>query len=223
MEDRRAQSSGAGEKRGRSRSRSRSRTPDDIWGDDGGDEERYNENGTAVKRRKTGDSSVEDLFEDGKDEKNTANEEKSAPMKPKKTQSSGPFIDESDSEEDLDAFREAEVEPEPATGKPEADELDKLEDEGSISNNDDNNEVSHPVDIPPLVREATSHIGDEFANFDDFNEEGREEEFLEPLSPTGNECEEEAVCPICQASLVGLNERVMLLSCYAATAGSNEV
>lgn len=221
LEDRRAKSSGAGEECGRSKSRSRSRTPDDIWGDDGEDEERYNEDGTAVKRRKAGDSSVEDLFEEG-GKKDTANEDKSAPTKLRKTQSSGPFIDESDSEEDLDAFRETEVPEEPTT-KPEADELDNLEDEGSISHNDDDHEASPPIDIPPLVREATSHIGDEFVDFDFFDEEGKEEEFLEPLSPTGHGCEEEAVCPICQASLVGLNEMVMLVSCYIDTAGSNEV
>lgn len=179
--------------------RARSRTPDDIWGEDeeGG---RYNETGSAVKKRK-----VSSVFEENDDKKEEdekpGNHEQRAPAKPPKT--SGPFIDESDSEEeDLDAFREVEEVPTSET-------LNTEDKEGTKDNPNSDHEASRrasPNDIPPLVREATSHIeDDEYANFDDLDEG---EEFLEPLSPAGNECEEEAVCPICQSSLVGLGEIV---------------
>lgn len=120
LEDRRRAASGTGDV-GRERSRSRSRTPDDFWGegeeDAGkeGDEERFNENGSAVKRRRTGDSSSLSLVEDGEDGKGEDNGKEGAGDKSEsrakpKAKISGPFIDESDSEEDLDAFREVEVE-----------------------------------------------------------------------------------------------------------------
>lgn len=190
----------------RGRSRSRSRTPDDIWGEEEGDgkeEERYNENGSAVKRRRTGDSSTSSLFEGQEDEKGgdkkKAGDKTESHTKPK---TSGPFIDESDSEEDFDAFREVEETVTPTTAA-------NATDEPAKSNADD-----QPTrDIPPLVREATSHIEDEeLANFDDLGE-GEQEDFLGPQSPAGNECEEEAVCPICQASLFGLSEVVRPFMC----------
>lgn len=204
--------------------RARSRTPDDIWGEDEeegmgkdvGERDRYNETGSAVKKRK-----VSSVFEDNEDEKEedekTGNHERRAPAKPPKT--SGPFIDESDSEEeDLDAFREVEEVPTSET-------LNTKEGkEGQEDNPDSDHEASRrasPNDIPPLVREATSHIeDDEYANFDELYEG---EEFIEPLSPVGNECEEEAVCPICQSSLVGLGEMVgfpiLCYCCYRADDG----
>lgn len=194
LEDRRRATAGRGDG-GRERSRSRSRTPDDFWGE----EERYNENGPAVKRRRTGDLSMLSLVEDegdgkgGDKEKEAAGDNPASRAKPKpKAKTSGPFIDESDSEEDLDAFREVDVEETVTSAtdepKPNTDGPDQ------------------PTPDTPLVREATSHIDEEYANFDDLGE--GEEGFLEPLSPAGNECEEEAVCPICQGSLVGLSEVV---------------
>lgn len=204
LEDRRRATTGRGDD-GRERSRSRSRTPDDFWGEgeDGAgeeDEERYNENGSAVKRRRTGDSSSLSVVEDEGDRKREDNEKEGVEDKSKshpkpKAKTSGPFIDESDSEEDLDAFREVDVK---ETVTSATDEL---------KSNTDGPDQSTP-DTPPLVREATSHIDEEYANFDDLGE--GEEEYLEPLSPAGNEYEEEAVCPICQGSLVGLSEVVSL-------------
>lgn len=160
--------------------------------------ERFNENRSAVKRRRTGDSSSLSLVEDGEDGKGEDNEKEGAGDKSEsrakpKANTSGPFIDESDSEEDLGAFREVEVE----------ETVTSTTDEPK--SNTDGPDQPTP-DIPPLVREATSHIDEEYANFDDLGE--GEEEFLEPLSAAGNECEEEAVCPICQGNLVGLSEVV---------------
>ena len=189
--------------------RARSRTPDDIWGEDEeegiekdvGEGDRYNETGSAMKKRKV--SPVFEENNDGKEEdEKSGNHAQRAPTKPPKT--SGPFIDESDSEEeDLDAFREVEETPISGTLNTKGDK------EGKEDNSNSDHEASRrasPNGIPPLVREATSHIeDDEYANFDDLDEG---EEFLEPLSPAGNECEEEAVCPICQSSLVGLGEMV---------------
>lgn len=160
------------------------------------------ENGGPVKRRK-GDSSPLAGEENEPISSNIST--------PAKTKRSGPFIDESDSEEeDLGAF--GDVEEPPAVSDP-----------GQF----DTQQYS-AVDFPPLVREATSHVDDdEFANFDDLEEnEFREEEFLEPF------CDEETkqdgleesirpdipgeesmtggvpVCPICQASLPGSSEMV---------------
>lgn len=203
MEDRRRVTSGTGDA-GRDRSRSRSRTPDDFWGEgeQGAgkeeEEEGFNENGPAVKRRRTGDSSTLSVVEDEGDGKGEDNEkegvgDRSASHPKAKAKTSGPFIDESDSEEDLDAFREVDVEETmtSATNEPKS--------------NTDGPDQPTP-DIPPLVREATSLIDEEYANFDDLDE--GEKDLLEPLSPAGNECEEEAVCPICQGNLAGLSEVV---------------
>lgn len=162
-----------------------------------------NENGGSVKRRKRESSPLA-----GKED-----EPKSSNIStPAKSRQSGPFIDESDSEEeDLGAFRD--VEEPPAVSE--------------FGQSD--TRQSSAVNVPPLVREATSHAEDdeEFANFDDLEEnEFREEEFLEPL------CDEEMeqdgldesigtdtpgeesvsdgvpVCPICQTSLPGSSEMV---------------
>lgn len=162
--------------------------------------------GTPVKRQKANLSEVESEKGYGPKSSNI-----SAPAKPKQ---SGPFIDESDSEEeDLGAFGDIE-------------EIPAVSDEG----NQANRRRHSPVDIPPLVREATSNAEyDEFANFDDLEEsEFREEEFLEPLvdeeteqfpdigmdgsittdTPGENTVEGVAICPICQTRLVGSTETV---------------
>lgn len=161
------------------------------------------ENGGPVKRRK-GDSSPLTGKEDEPKSSNIST--------PAKSRQSGPFIDESDSEEeDLGAFRDVE-EPPAASG----------------SGQFDTRQYS-PIEVPPLVREATSHAedDDEFANFDDLEEnEFREEEFLEPLCDEETEQDgldgsirtdtpdEESmtdgvtVCPICQTSLPGSSEMV---------------
>lgn len=166
------------------RERSRSRTPDDIWeeGDVVQEEGRYNENGSSVKRQKTG-KSTESLLEDGVEGNKTGSDQSKS-----KAKQSGPFIDESDSEEDLDVFGEFEDTP----------------GNGSVSNKE-NLEIERTASP---VREATSYIENEDTNFDALDEEGLREEFLGSLSPAGNECEEEQTCPICQSRLDGLSEMV---------------
>lgn len=181
---------------------SRSPTPDEIWDEeDTGKEEgeKYNENRSSVKRRKTGES-TESLFEG--DWGNTTGNNGPEPGHAKaKAKYSGPFIDESDSEDDLDAFQEVDHTPEITE-----------DNEEPPSNNNDGHEIQERApDIPSLVRQDTSYIeDDEYANFDDLDEEGMREEFIGSLSPAGNECEEETVCPICQSNLGRLSEMVFL-------------
>ncbi|RJE19525.1 repair protein PSO2 SNM1 [Aspergillus sclerotialis] len=206
---------------------------------------RFDENGAPVKKRRAGSVSSDDLFGDGngddldglrgrsltpegevdgnsdkrqKGDSSHVESEKRNGLKSSnisttaKPKQSGPFIDESDSEEeDLGAFGDIE-------------EVPEIPDEGNQSDR-----RRHPaVDIPPLVREATSNMeNNEFANFDDLEEsEFREEEFLEPLvdeetdqpldpemddsitmdTPGESTSEGVAVCPICQTDLAGSNE-----------------
>ncbi|KAJ5698828.1 DNA cross-link repair protein pso2/snm1 [Penicillium macrosclerotiorum] len=201
--------------------RTRSPTPENLWGDDDDDipdpgRSQYNENGLSVKRRKMDSPSPSE------EKPQTGDAAEPAPSPPATTTktTSGPFIDESDSEDDIDAYRELK--------------------ESSLAPADTRNEPPSPVDDDPsadpaqspLVRDATSHAEDnEFTNFDDIEEdEFVGEEFRErpwnddedvqnndnsmgtldelddfaSLNPE-NECEV-AACPICQRTLVGLSE-----------------
>lgn len=210
------------------RARSRSRTPDDIWGEglDGTEDDRQNEDApsSSVKRRR-----VEATEEsEGADEKKDGVAPCPAPAKSRPT--SGPFIDESDSEDDLDAFRDLGDDSLPAV---DLNDTPSCADE-PVTTIDATDSERPPV--PPLVREATSHVADdEDTNFDELEEDEleedrlqfREEEFLEPLDddvketvmePDGLEdgClvgegdleETETVCPVCQTRLIALNESV---------------
>ncbi|KAJ5765815.1 DNA cross-link repair protein pso2/snm1 [Penicillium odoratum] len=181
--------------------RPRSRTPDDIWAED---DTRYNGNDSA-KRRKT-------------DEATVVSNEQVAETKPKpapRKATSGPFIDESDSEyeDDMDEYREI---------KDEANSMPITPISG-----DHAGDSSAEAAQPPLVRD-TNYAGNEYENFDD-EEEDRfvGEEFQE--SPWGNEedlrvaledadamspAEAEGIfgisdltCPACQGQLAGLDER----------------
>ncbi|KAE8151096.1 cytochrome P450-domain-containing protein [Aspergillus avenaceus] len=207
------------------RSRSRSRTPDDIWGDDSGStadakEEKYQEDGSAVKKRKVESPSQ---VEDGSKDVASATP---APVKPQHV--SGPFIDESDSEEDLGAFQDLGYE----STAPKPVRVEDKEDPTGVDDKRKDSEPDADVAVPPLVREATSHIEDnEFADFDDIEEdEFKEEGFLDQI----DECEDgvehatfgfddsndplaidgcdvdpggsATVCPVCQVELVGLDE-----------------
>lgn len=166
------------------------------------------ENGERTKRRK-GDSSPLAGREKG-EEPRSSNKSTSV-----KSRQSGPFIDESDNEdEDLGAFQD--VDESAAVSAP--GQFDKRQ--------------HSAVDVPPLVREATSHAedDDELANFDDLEENDfREEEFLEPLcdeeseQPLGAGLDElirsdvpgeesTVACPVCQASLAGSGEMVRFMS-----------
>ena len=209
--------------------RERSRSPD-IWGSRSGDEEnedagaarsleegmeegtdRYNERENAVKRRKI------DL---------EAPHARSAERKvSSKAQISGPFIDESDSEnEGLEAFRdyadgEADVSP------------DKYVKESEAHSDEDQTARKRDLaaDISPLVREATSHMQeDECPDFDDIEAGGLEDEGLdfECEAAVGEEtfgfdandttadtihADEKPTCPVCQGSLEGFDEMVCSL------------
>lgn len=199
--------------------RSRSRSPEDIWGENEDfmelDRARYNETGQSSKRRKV----------DSRDASNNQEPDdirEAVKSKPAETSNSGPFIDESDSEDDMEAYRELkETTPEVTNN----DNVPSSEDEPRT-----NALAVKPSRSP--VRDATNDANhDEFVNFDDI-EDGDEfigEEFRE--RPWGEEdeghksdfgmitpydsndssnfdTEPEGVstCPICQRALVGFNE-----------------
>ncbi|KAL4786221.1 cytochrome P450-domain-containing protein [Aspergillus varians] len=202
---------------GEVRGRERSRTPDDIWGegenavvveslDDG--KERYNESGPAVKRCKVDSSLAQD---------NSAGETK-APRKVQKA--SGPFIDESDSEDEgLEVFRDFGVHQEQAPRESESKESGTPFEEDNTSR-----KRNFAADVPPLVRETTSHVQDEFSDFDDIEEDevGEEGFFLDVLdedrgdetpgfdvndtSADSVDVDETPTCPVCQGNLEGFSE-----------------
>ncbi|KAA8648312.1 hypothetical protein EYZ11_001985 [Aspergillus tanneri] len=205
--------------------RARSRTPDDIWGErDIGESEvpegeKYIENGSAVKRRKM-DCSVDQKAHNDSDTVCT-------PLSTKDRHVSGPFIDESDSEDDLQPFGEFEE----GTMDPRKEDTEGKEKLTDIDNNEDRANSKRPTTVvPPLVREAMSHIADdEYTNFDDLEEDGfsGEDEFLDQESELEENGVEEVICcgdstalergdtdfrdevstcPICQVELFGLNE-----------------
>ncbi|RAL04645.1 DNA cross-link repair protein PSO2 [Aspergillus ibericus CBS 121593] len=225
--------SGGVEGAGRGRERERERTPEDIWGDgieDGdkvGDEEggRFQENGGSVKRRRVeGDttSPTTAATGDGDGEKSSESGDGSGTKRaPAKARVSGPFIDESDSEsEDLEQFREYE------NGTETSEKKTSLNEETSQDRSDKTTDEQRlSVDTPP-VRRTTSHADDDYANFDDIEEDAfrGEEDFLGAfdddedftgdleleLDGNGGSGEdfgcEAPVCPICQAVLAGLTE-----------------
>ncbi|PWY89076.1 p450-domain-containing protein [Aspergillus heteromorphus CBS 117.55] len=225
--------------RERERERERERTPDDFWDQDkdgdgsgsgnggevveivSGDEDwdggRYNENGGGVKRRRVEDSGSGDRKEEGGDGVKIGSTTTSS----KKRQISGPFIDESDSEEeeDLERFREV-GDSSLSENNGDGNEHDRKE--------SPNYEDAKPDTPAPSVREATSLIdNEEDANFDDLEDEFRDEELLDTfqdedededgdvdvdgtgLDGTGDAEDfgcEAPVCPICQTVLAGLTD-----------------
>lgn len=206
---------------GSPRGKERSRTPDDIWGEEDLDNgksleegDKYNENGSAVKRRKM-DSAQAD----------SSSAEKTA-KKARKT--SGPFIDESDSEDEgLGVFRDL------GNGDDQEQVLEKKDAEELAMPSDGDQTArkrTFAADVPPLVREATSHMqDDEYPDFDDIEgDEAEGEEFFLGASDGDEvrECEatfdpdandlstdtlnidETPTCPVCQGSLEGVDETV---------------
>ncbi|KAL4885189.1 DNA repair metallo-beta-lactamase-domain-containing protein [Aspergillus karnatakaensis] len=197
----------------------REKTPDDFWGEELGEEEgggqdgRSNESGDTVKRRKVdgvSPSAAGDV------------EEKKVVSKAKKV--SGPFIDESDSEEeDLDAYRDIGNNQEEA---PQVNGVKEEKEESKLPPDEDlpARKRDPAADVPPLVREASSHMqDDEFPDFDDIDgediEEGGvfldlageeyikdEETDINDVSADMIELEETPTCPICQGSLVGFGD-----------------
>ncbi|RLM02020.1 hypothetical protein CFD26_109135 [Aspergillus turcosus] len=224
---------------------SRSRTPDDIWGDEDGTEDvtqpdggRYNENGNSVKRRRVESSPAVDQGDVPR------------PAKPTKArQVSGPFIDESDSDDDLGAFKDVDQEvpsfERTTTGNEEEKGLTT-----TVNVNSALKEQPSAVAPPSLVREATSHAGDdEFANFDDIEDENFiDDDILDPfyadedagekadflgstiIDDSGindiSECSggEGPACPICEKDLSGLSEGDVTLhvnDCLDGTPAAN--
>ncbi|KAJ5085089.1 DNA cross-link repair protein pso2/snm1 [Penicillium argentinense] len=191
--------------------RTRSRTPDDIWGDESlfseTEETRYNEKNSSVKRRKVDPS--------GTPVANGHSEGKKAKV-PTKTTNSGPFIDESDSEGDMDEYRELEE----IHSLP----LNTNHEMPSPTNDEPPEDTADPAQSP-LVRDATTYAGDrEHASFDDsegeefvgeeFRERPWEEleleqpsiEFDDELNGSINDETNGVQCPVCQKALGGLNE-----------------
>ncbi|OJJ46230.1 hypothetical protein ASPZODRAFT_2077702 [Penicilliopsis zonata CBS 506.65] len=204
-----------------SRDRPRSNTPDDIWSveepdtRDLEDGARFNENNSVVKKRKV--ESSEEPHTDSPPAKQSGKSESGVTSETAKSkQRNGPFIDESDSEEDLQELRDLES-PLSVPGR-------STRQSTAIDNR------PSAARTPPLVREATSHAGDdEFAVFDDTGESGfldQPWEFEEARIPDvsafdaiddytseyqedyyGGGPEEDArVCPICQFDMSSLNE-----------------
>lgn len=209
------------------RARSRSRTPDDIWSeglDVKEDDSQSEEASCSVKRRRV--DATEELT--GADQKKDGDSPR--PVSAKSRPTSGPFIDESDSEDDLGAFRDLGDDSLSAT---DLKETPSCADE-PLAPIDATDSERPPV--PPLVREATSHVADdEDTNFDELEEDElgvdplkfQGEEFLEPLDDDIREAvmesdgledgclvgegslgDNETVCPVCQTRLITLNESV---------------
>lgn len=210
--------------------RERSLTPD-FWGDDEeflkADDERYNETDTAVKRRRVDSpgTPVNETQQSEPELKTTKPPAATPAPAPAKTQKrSGPFIDESDSEDDMEAYRELQ-ETTPAT----RDVTNQMLQMDKIVATQ---RTSEPTP-PPLVRAATSNAdNDEYANFDDIEEdeligeefrnrpwegEEQEQEIDLEVDPDKeiSDCSgvedvegEVSTCPICQMVLKDLNETV---------------
>lgn len=204
--------------------RPRSRTPDDIWGEEEdspeGKDERYNENESSVKRRKMGSNSAPVQNEQSEDE--------TKPVKPAPARKaiSGPFIDESDSEDDLDTYQELDE----TADAPDFSNIPKL---SPPINGDAAGESPAESEQPPLVREDTHDDNDEYENFDDDEGQGefvdefdyddiarpstelRPEDIalineLQALERESRESldSEEPTCPSCQGPFTGLSEQV---------------
>lgn len=217
----------------RNEERERSKTPDDIWGlNESGlgnlDEHRFNENGSAVKKRKVeSPGPLSDYAQGPKSEGTSRRQSTNAETR----QRSGPFIVESDSEDELHAYEKNAIVAESKV-KREASE----EEQNQAANEDTADD--RPFEPPLLVREATSRAEeDAFAKFDDMEDEGLQEDdfidrpweadegpsleepdFMDAYDSTndalgGVDCErnpdaDAALCPICQSSLGGLSETV---------------
>jgi DNA cross-link repair 1A protein len=178
-------------------------------------EERFNESASAVKRRKVESPGIEHGTE-GKKEA------------PKAKKVSGPFIDESDSEDDeLDAFKDSRYGEGPSISNPTNTET-KVKDTATTTPADEDEETARKrvfaADVPPLVREATSHMqDDDYPDFDDIDgdEEGdfldiADEEDMRKHESLGFDTsvdiddsnDDAPACPVCQGSLKGFDEGV---------------
>lgn len=210
--------------------RARSRTPEDIWdeGDDflGPDDTQYREQTSSTKRRKVGSP-----VEKGTSDKNSKPMGSSTTVK---AVASGPFIDESDSEDDMGAYREVE-------------ETSIVQ---GVTKDEHPPRDNHDPTVPsiehaqqsPLVRDATRYANDEPVIFDDLEEDelvgdefrerpGEADELERGTyddvnvmidmydSPNFDPTTEEGVytCPICQKTLADLNTTVGFIPILASS------
>ncbi|KAG0161694.1 hypothetical protein PDIDSM_5324 [Penicillium digitatum] len=170
------------------------------------DPNRYNERDTAVKRRKLDslDSPADETRQPDAESKTTkAPTPAPAPAKTKKM--SGPFIDESDSENDMEAYRELHE------TTPVAKDVtnDTLQRDKIVATE----RTFEPTPLP-LVRAATNADDNESTNFDDIEEEDEFQVDLE-VDPDKDSNDSSGVeglegevstCPICQVMLKDLDE-----------------
>lgn len=206
--------------------KARSPTPD-IWGDDEEfikqDDEQNNENESAAKRRKV-DTQSNPVDEEQNPYVGPKTIKPLAPTKPRNQ--TGPFIDESDCEDDMEVFSEIRG-PSPTT---------------SCSVNGEplpvNNKIADATHLPepttpPLVRATTCNVDhEEYANFDDPEDEDEliaeefrnraweaEEQYQHIDLDIGSENDSEErvkeavkdeinACPICQTVMEDYNEAV---------------
>jgi DNA cross-link repair 1A protein len=209
--------------------RERSKTPDDaIWGNPDSpieagkdprpdNEERFNENGGPVKRRKIDSSGVGGGANSGTRRRQ------------------GPFIDESDSEEEgIAALRDFDVNVSPPVVQPETkDNAEESTDNTPVTAK----ERSSAVERPSLVREATSNVGDDrddavADDSDGIEDELEGEDFLEgpwmeeentagldeddkimgwaddSMGESQEPTSESPTCPVCEAGLGGMSASV---------------
>ena len=233
----------------------RSPTPDIFWQDENndmgimtgtgtgtavgignGEEERFNETSSTIKRRKV----VEEEKDVGSS-LSTGNLDEGirAPVpvvsSSKVTKRTGPFIDESDSEDDLEGFVDDNNGDTFAGGGSSVILPSQKKEEGVYSPDIRQCQGGSPgyPTLPLHVKEAASNSADDgFADFNDTaydvlheaegplenfqgeeseNEgenENEDEEMEEDSLPWSAECNEESVCPICQTPLLGLSEMV---------------
>ncbi|KAJ5766004.1 uncharacterized protein N7511_003620 [Penicillium nucicola] len=206
----------------------RSPSPD-IWGGDEEflkDDDQFFNGDSGAKRRKVDSRNAESVHLPTADS-NTVN----APPPSKIQNRSGPFIDESDSEDDMEVYRDIQ-ETTPVTHENPATDVRKREALPMDQPKTPTAPQSHPSP-PPSVRAATNNAdNDEDRNFDDiedddligvFGEESRERPWeteeqeqqsgfyadaIDSNEYLGPEQTEDGVrmCPICQTALSGLNQ-----------------
>ncbi|CBF79690.1 DNA cross-link repair protein PSO2 [Aspergillus nidulans FGSC A4] len=222
LEDKKSRDARLGQEKNIERERSRS---PDIWGSRSGDKE--NENAGAARSLEEGMEEGIDRYNESENAVKRRKVDLEAPharsverLSSKAQKISGPFIDESDSEnEGLEAFREY------ADGEADvAPEKDVKESEAHSDENQTAGKRDLAADISPLVREATSHMQeDEYPDFDDIEAGGVEDEGLdfeceaavdeETFGFDANDttadtihADEKPTCPVCQGSLEGFDE-----------------
>ncbi|KAK3661631.1 DNA cross-link repair protein PSO2/SNM1 [Elasticomyces elasticus] len=140
---------------------------------------RWNERGGSVKRRKTGGGDVEGegegLFEESDPVQETVDVQK-----PQQQTRTGPFMEESDSEDDDDPIPPTLALPTnylPPTSAPAPAEQDKLTREVLPQTTTSESELIAPHSPPALIKQETSYAPDDFQDFGDDLEDFDEDLF----------------------------------------------